>query len=56
MEIKFRTKEESNKEQIDSFLSLAPIERIYAFLNLARSINRFPTKKKKESNNNFIIK
>lgn len=56
MEIKFRTKKEANREQLEDFLSLSPIDRIYAFLNLARTINRFPTKRKNKSNNNFIIK
>ena len=55
MEVNFRTKEEANKEQIANFLSLSPIERINSFLNLVRTINKFPTKKVREMNDNFII-
>ena len=56
MEIKFRTKEEANKEQLKTFFSLSGIERINAFLNLARTINRFHTKAEQKNNNNFIVK
>ncbi|GAA4046471.1 hypothetical protein [Flavobacterium chungnamense] len=56
MEIKFQTKEESNKQQQDNFLKLSKSERIYAFLNLMERMSQFPVKNKIESNkDNFII-
>lgn len=54
MEIKFRTKEESNKLQREDFLKLSPVDRFYAFLNLMYLLKDYPTKKPKK-NNNFII-
>jgi hypothetical protein len=55
MEIKFRTKEESNKEQLEEFLSLSKSERVKRFLALSRKIKKFPTKKIEEINTNFVI-
>lgn len=55
MEISFTTKEESNKKREEEFLELKPIERIYKFLELVVRVNKFPTKEKKEKNNNFVI-
>ncbi len=55
MEIKYQTKEESNKVQQESFLKLRPIERIYAFLNLIKKVNRFPSKKINRKDENFVI-
>jgi len=55
MEITFTTKEESNKKRQEEFLKLSPIERIYSFLELVVRVNKFPTKYKKEKNNNFVI-
>lgn len=34
MEIRFQTKEESNKQQQEDFLKLSKVERIYSFLRL----------------------
>jgi len=34
MEIRFQTKEESNKQQQDDFLKLSKVERVYAFWRL----------------------
>ena len=55
MEITFTIKEESNKRREEEFLKLEPIERIYKFLELVVRVNKFPTKHKKEKNNNFVI-
>ena len=55
MEIKFQTKEESNKAQQEAFLKLTKVERIYAFLQLMERVNQFPTKAIKKNSNNFII-
>ncbi|MCB9426567.1 MAG: hypothetical protein H6584_06015 [Flavobacteriales bacterium] len=55
MEIKFRTKEEANQEQLKEYLALSPIERIYAFLRLVQKVNRFPTRAPRKKNDNFQI-
>lgn len=56
MEIRFQTKEESNKQQQEAFLKLSGVERVYAFWRLMERVNRFPVKNKKEAHtNNFII-
>lgn len=56
MEIKFQTKEESNKQQQDNFLKLSKAERIYAFLNLMERMSQFPVKNKIDrSKDNFLI-
>lgn len=56
MEIKFRTKEESNREQEKAFLALAPHERILRFFELIRQVNRFETKKTDDDKkDNFVI-
>ncbi|HEU4496434.1 MAG TPA: hypothetical protein VFR70_05230 [Flavobacterium sp.] len=54
MEIKFQTKEESNKKQAEDFLKLSGQERIYSFLRLMEEIGRFPSKAETEKSN-FII-
>lgn len=56
MEIKFQTKEESNREQREAFLKLAPKDRFYAFLDLCENLKKFPVKSpKKLPTENFII-
>lgn len=55
MVIKYQTKEESNKIQQERFLKLSPIERIYAFLSLIKRVNKFPSKKTRSKDDNFII-
>lgn len=55
MEIKFQTKEESNKLQREAFLKLSPAERFMHFKRLSRRILQFPTKAIEKENNNFII-
>lgn len=56
MTIKFRTKEESNREQEAAFLALAPHERVLRFFELVRQVNRFKTTNREEKNNNFVIR
>ncbi|MBP2284435.1 hypothetical protein H4V97_002753 [Flavobacterium sp. CG_23.5] len=55
MEIQFQTKEESNKKQLEIFLKLSKIERIYSFLNLMYRVNQFSTKNKVDKSANFLI-
>lgn len=55
MELKFQTKEQSNKAQQEAFLKLSKVERFYAFLHLMKNVKKFPTKAKKEKTDNFII-
>ena len=56
MEIKFQTKEESNKQQQDDFLKLSKVDRVYAFWRLMERMSRFPVKNKlTENKSNFII-
>ncbi|MET3028365.1 hypothetical protein ABXT06_16920 [Flavobacterium sp. UW10123] len=56
MEIRFQTKEESNKRQQEDFLSLSKVERFYSFLRLSERISAFPVKNKVDKNkDNFLI-
>jgi len=56
MEIRFQTKEESNKQQQEDFLNLPKVERFYSFLRLSERISRFPVKNKVDRNkDNFLI-
>ena len=56
MEIRFQTKDESNKQQQEDFLKLSKVERFYSFLRLSERISRFPVKNKIEKNKeNFIV-
>lgn len=56
MEIRFQTKEESNKQQQEDFLKLSKTERFYSFLRLSERISRFPVKNKVDKNkDNFQI-
>ena len=56
MEIRFQTKEESNRQQQEEFLKLSKVERIYSFLRLSKRISKFPVKNKVDKNkDNFQI-
>jgi hypothetical protein len=55
MQIQFQTKEESNTLQLESFLKLSKVDRIYSFLNLMYKVNQFPTKIKEDKSANFLI-
>lgn len=56
MEIRFQTKEESNKLQQEDFLKLSKTERVYAFFRLMEQVSRFPVKNRQDKNkDNFLI-
>ncbi|GGD84422.1 hypothetical protein [Planktosalinus lacus] len=55
MEIKFQTKEESKKQQLEEFLKLSGGERVWHFFSTSAQINRFPRKNKIEKTDNFVI-
>ncbi|MFD1602042.1 hypothetical protein ACFSJW_24065 [Flavobacterium artemisiae] len=56
MEIRFQTKEESNRQQQEDFLKLSGAERVRSFLKLSERISRFPVKNRVDKNkDNFII-
>lgn len=58
MEMRFLTKEESNKIRQEEFLALSGEERILAFLKLSRRINQlFPSEKtfEERTKRNFIL-
>ncbi|TNF39680.1 MAG: hypothetical protein EP311_10340 [Cytophagales bacterium] len=59
MEIRYLTKDESNKIREEEFLALKPEERLMAFLELSRRVNRlFPSKLtfEERTKGNFILK
>lgn len=57
MEIRFLTKEESNKLRQEAFVKLSPAERLMSFFELSRRVLKFPTKTNADSNrNNFVLK
>lgn len=55
MEMRFQTKEESNKRQLEDFLKLSGAERIYRFLKLSTEMKKFPTKHEPDKSSNFVI-
>ena len=55
MKVSFQTKEESKRIQQEAFLKLDGGERFYRFLELMMYFKKFPTNKKKEKNDNFMI-
>ena len=55
MEIRFQTKEESNRQQQEEFLKLSGMEGIYAFIKMMHDMKRFPTKAQPEKKDNFAI-
>lgn len=56
MEIRFQTKEESNRQQQEEFLKLSKVERFYSFLRLSERMSKFPVKNKVDKNkDNFQI-
>lgn len=55
MEIRFNTKEESNRLQEEEFMALSPSERVIRFLILSAQINQFPKKESDDKKNNFTI-
>lgn len=55
MEIKFQTKEESNRQQEKDFLKLSKPERVWRFFELMQKSKSFPVKEQPSKSNNFII-
>ena len=55
MEIRYLTKEESNKIQRDDFLKLTPVQRFFSFLDLMNNLRIYPMYKKVTKTKNFII-
>lgn len=55
MEIIFQTKEESKKKQEEEFLSLSGSERMIRFFQLSEFFLQFPSNRKEENKNNFIV-
>jgi hypothetical protein len=55
MEIRFQSKDESNKQQEQAFLALSPVDRFIAFIRLSNQILKFPTKASTETKSNFVL-
>ncbi len=55
MKILFQTKEESNKQQLDDFLKLSKVERIYSFISFILKSKQLPKKVNKNDSRNFFI-
>jgi len=55
MELKFQTKEESNRQQEAEFLKLSKSERVWRFFELMQKSKSLPVKEKPSKSNNFII-
>jgi hypothetical protein len=57
MKIKFQTKEESNQQQEQAFLALAPYERVQRFFELVKQMKRFKVNSRESDSktNNFVI-
>jgi len=58
MEMRFQSKEESNRQQQAEFLKLSPAERFQAFLELSRRVLQFPTNAEPDDarpNKNFVL-
>lgn len=55
MELRFQTKEESNRQQLEAFLALPKAERVLRFFLLMEQCAQFPTKYQKEKSANFEI-
>lgn len=57
MEMRFQSKEESNRMQEEEFLKLSGAERFFAFLELSRAVMRqFPQQAEKDlSKTHFVL-
>ncbi len=55
MEIKYQTKEESNKTQQEAFFKLSKSERFCKLLQLMDNLKDFQPKDKKDTSDNFVI-
>lgn len=55
MEIKFQTKEESNRQQEEAFLKLSPSERVWRFFELMQKSKSLLLDQRPAKSNNFVI-
>ncbi len=55
MEVSFRTKEESNREQEKAFLRLSPIERIHSYIDFMLYTQDFPGQAISRKSENFQV-
>lgn len=55
MTIQFQNKKETKREQLNNFISLPKYRRFMVFIEISKKINLFPTKRKSEIDDNFII-
>lgn len=55
MELKFQTKEESNRQQEETFLKLSKSERVWRFFELMQKSKSLSIKKQSAKSNKFII-
>lgn len=55
MKITFQTKEESKKKQLEEFLKLSKVERIYNYFEFIIKSKQLPTKAVEEKKDNFVI-
>jgi hypothetical protein len=55
MEIKFQTKQKSNEYQLNSFLKLTKIERLYHFFAFVHNSKQLPSNVKIQNNSNFVL-
>ena len=56
MQVSFKTKAQSKREQEEAFMKLTPSERMEAFFRLSRRMLRFPTKAEEDFKDNFVIR
>ncbi|QAA82932.1 hypothetical protein EI546_14935 [Aequorivita sp. H23M31] len=55
MEIKFQTKEESNRQQEEAFLKLSPSERVWRFFELMQKSKSLFGDQNPTKSDNFVI-
>jgi len=55
MEIRFQTKEDSNKLQEEEFLKLTPSQRVEWFLAFSKYMKKFPSKTTNPKSDSFVI-
>ncbi|MCW4469542.1 hypothetical protein OGH69_11235 [Flavobacterium sp. MFBS3-15] len=55
MEMRFETKEESNRRREEEFLKLSGGERVMRFLKLSMQMRMFPTTAKPDKSSNFVL-
>lgn len=55
MEIRFQSKEESNRQREEAFLNLSKSERVWRFFELMQKSKSLPVKEGSAKSDNFII-